>query len=144
TQMSVGSATQVSLTPTTGGLVLDVELDRVAIGMHLRYAVACFDGSRDISLAASHIQVRGTLTVGVNAPRGAFDIALESPVVKVTGFDADVGGVPGEIVDLLHLDAAIGSVIGWATGVFVVPLVNSALDELRAAATVSVLGTPVD
>jgi hypothetical protein len=80
--------------------------------------------------------------VGIHS--GAFDIALESPVVKVTGFDADLGGVPGEIVDLLHIDSAIGSVIGWATGTFVVPLVNGALDELNARATVSVLGTPVD
>lgn len=144
TRMSVGSATSVAIAPSSGGLQLDVELDRVAIGMHLRYAVACFDGSRDISLAASHIKVTGVLTVGVNAQRGAFDIALASPVVKVTGFDADLGGVPGEIVDLLHIDTAIGSVIGWATGTFVVPLVNGALDELNARATVSVLGTPVD
>ena len=142
TRMSVGSATTVAIAPSSGGLQLDVELDRVAIGMHLRYAVACFDGSRDISLAASHIKVSGLLTVGINS--GAFDIALASPVVKVTGFDADLGGVPGEIVDLLHIDSAIGSVIGWATGTFVVPLVNGALDELNARATVSVLGTPVD
>jgi hypothetical protein len=142
TRMSVGGATRVAISPASGGLQLDVELDRVAIGMHLRYAVACFDGSRDISLAASHIKVSGLLTVGINA--GAFDIALANPVVKVTGFDADLGGVPGEIVDLLHIDAAIGSVIGWATGTFVVPLVNGALDELNARATVSVLGTPVD
>ncbi|MGH2898708.1 MAG: hypothetical protein ACRDMZ_08540, partial [Solirubrobacteraceae bacterium] len=74
----------------------------------------------------------------------AFDVALASPVVKVSGFDADLGGVPGEIVDLLHIDTAIGSVIGWATGTFVVPLVNGALDELNARATVSVLGTPID
>src|SRR5204862_1814390 len=98
----------------------------------------------DISLAASHIKVTGVLTVGINAQRGAFDIALESPVVKVTGFDADLGGVPGEIVDLLHIDTAIGSVIGWATGRLVVPLVNGARDDLNARATVSVLGTPVD
>jgi hypothetical protein len=142
TRMSVGSATTVAISPSSGGLQLDVELDRVAVGMHLRYAVACFDGSRDISLAASHIKVTGVLTVGINA--GAFDIALASSVVKVTGFDADLGGVPGEIVDLLHIDTAIGSVIGWATGRFVVPLVNGALDELNARATVSVLGTPVD
>jgi hypothetical protein len=118
-RMSVGSATTVSLTPGSGGLRLDVELDRVSIGMHLSYAVACFDGSRDISLGASHIRVTGTLTVGVD--RGAFEIQLVDPAVKVTGFDVDLGGVPGEIVDLLHLDSAIGS-----------------------AGTVSVLGTPVD
>lgn len=145
TRMSVGSATSVSLIPVTGsgtgGLVLDVELDRVSIGMYLRYAVACFDGSRDISVGASHIKVTGTLTVGVNG--GAFEIRLVDPVVKVTGFDVDLGGVPGEIVDLLHLDSAIGPIIGWATEKLVVPLLNNALGALDAAGTVSVLGTPV-
>jgi hypothetical protein len=142
TRMSVGSATTVSLTPGTGGLRLDVELDRASIGMHLSYAVACFDGSRDIALGASHIKVTGTLTVGVN--RGAFEIQLVDPAVKVTGFDVDLGGVPGEIVDLLHLDSAISSIIGWATEKFVVPLLNRALGALDPAGTVSVLGTPVD
>jgi hypothetical protein len=142
TRMSVGSATSVSLTPGTGGLMLDVELDRVSIGMHLRYAAACFDGSRDLSVAASHIKVTGTLTVGVNG--GAFEIRLVAPVVKVTGFDVDLGGVPGEVVDLLHLDSAIGSIVGWATEKLVVPQLNHALGALNAAGSVSVLGTPVN
>jgi hypothetical protein len=141
TRMSVGSATSVSLTPGTGGLVLDAELDRVSIGMHLRYAVACFDDTRDISVAASHIQVTGTLAVGING--GAFEIRLVDPAVKVTGFDVDLGGVPGEVVDLLHLDSAIGSIVGSATEKLVVPLLNDALGALDAAGTVSVLGTPV-
>ena len=142
TRMSVGSATSVSLVPHSSGLALDVELDRVAIGMHLRYAAACFDGSRDITVGASHIKVGGTLVVGVG--RGAFDIELVDPDVAVTGFDVDLGSLPGEVVDLLHLDSAVSSVIGWATETFVVPLVNSSLSALAAAATVSVLGTPVD
>jgi hypothetical protein len=142
TRMSVGSATTVSVTPTSSGLVLAAELDRVSIGMHLRYAAACFDGSRDISVAASHIKVAGTLSVGVG--RGAFDIELVEPDVVVTGLDIDLGGVPGDVVDILHLDSAIGSVIGWATEKFVVPFVNRSLGGLGTGGTVSVLGTPVD
>jgi hypothetical protein len=142
TRMSVGSATTVSLTPTSRGLALAAELDRVSIGMHLRYAAACFDGSRDISIAASHIRVAGTLSLGV--ARGAFDIELVEPDVAVTGFDVDLGGLPDDVVDLLHLDSALGSIIGWATETFVVPLVNRSLGALADGGTVSVLGTPVD
>jgi len=142
TRMTVGSATTVSLTPERGGLQLDVELDQVAIGMHLSYAVLCADGSRDITVAASHIKVTGVLAVGVS--QGAFDVKLANQVVQITGFDLDLGGVPGDIVKLLHLDTALGPIIGWATETFVVPVLNTALAGLGDTKTVDVLGTPVD
>ena len=142
TGMTVGSATQVSLTPERGGLQLDVELDQVAIGMRLSYAVLCADGSRDITVAASHIKVTGVLAVGVS--QGAFDVKLANQVVQITGFDLDLGGVPGDIVKLLHLDTALGPIIGWATETFVVPVLNTALAGLGDTKTVDVLGTPVD
>jgi hypothetical protein len=142
TSMTVGSATAVSLLPASGGLVLDVELDRVSVGMHLSYAVACLGGSRDITVGASHIKVTGMLNIGVS--HGAFEVALANQSVQITGFDVDLGGVPGKIVELLHLDSALGPIIGWATETFVVPVVNSALGGLNATRTVDVLGTPVD
>lgn len=142
TSMTVGSATGVTLTPASGGLVLDVELDRVSVGMHLSYAVACLDGSRDITVGASHIKVTGMLNVGVS--QGAFDVTLTNQNVQIAGFDVDLGGVPGKIVDLLDLDSALGPIIGWATETFVVPVVNSALAGLNDTRTVDVLGTPVD
>lgn len=142
TRMAVGSATAVSLTPTNGGLLLDVELDHVNIGMHLAYALACFEGSRDVTVAASHIKVSGVLSVGAN--HGAFDVKLTNQSVQITGFAVDLGGVPGEVVKQLHLDTAMGPVIGWATETFVVPLLNHALAGLNDVKTVDVLGTPVD
>lgn len=142
TGMTVGSATTVSLTPQTGGLLLDVELDHVVVGMHLSYAFACLDGSRDITIAASHIKVSGLLNVGVN--RGAFDIRFTNQSVQITGFDVNLGGLPGDIVELLHLDTSLGPIIGWATETFVVPLLNHSLAGLNDTKTVDVLGTPVD
>jgi hypothetical protein len=142
TSMTVGSATTVTLLPATGGLVLDVELDRVSVGLHLSYAVACLAGSRDVMVGASHVKVTGMLEVGVS--HGAFDVALVNQQVQITGFDVDLGGVPGKIVDLLDLDAAIGPILGWATETFVVPKLGSALAGLGATRTVDVLGTPVD
>jgi hypothetical protein len=142
THMAFGSATSVALTPQTGGLGLDVELDQVAIAMHLSYAVLCADGSRDVMVTASHIKVTGVVDVGGGG--GAFDVKLVGQSVQVTGFHVDLGGVPGGIVDVLHLDTALGSIIGWATEQFVVPVINTALAGLDGTRTVDVLGTPVD
>lgn len=142
THLSFGSATRVALTPQVGGLGLDVELDQVAIGMHLRYAVLCADGGRDVTVRASHIQVTGVLRVGVAA--GAFDVALSGQDVQVTGLDIDLGGVPGDVVDWLHLDTALGPIVGWATEQLVVPVLNTALAGLDDTRTVDVLRTPVD
>jgi hypothetical protein len=140
--MTAGSATQVSLTPANGGLRLDVELDRVNVGMHLSYAVACLGDSRDITITASHIKVTGMLNVGVS--HGAFDIKLTNQDVQLTGLDLNLGGLPGDIVDLLHLDTALPPILGWAAQTFVVPALNNALAGLNDVKTVDVLGTPVD
>lgn len=102
----------------------------------------CADGSRDITITASHIQVTGIVNVGVS--QGGFDVKLTNQSVQITGFAVNLGGVPGEIVGLLHLDTALGPIIGWATETFVVPVVNRALAGLNATRTVDVLGTPVD
>jgi len=142
TRMTAGPATQVSLTPGNGGLRLDVELDQVNVGMHLGYAVACLGDSRDITITASHIKVTGTLNLGVS--HGAFDIKFTNQAVQLTGLDLNLGGVPGDIVDLLHLDTAIGPILGWAAQTFVVPALNRALAGLNDVTTVDVLGTPVD
>jgi hypothetical protein len=141
TSVTFGDA-DVTLAPQDGGLWLDVELDQANIGMHLEYAAACVDGSRDITVAASHISVSGDMTVGVSGHD--FDIHLDSPNVTVTGFNAELGGIPGAIVDLLHIDTAMGPILGWATEKFVVPMLNNALAGLNNTKTMDVLGTMVD
>ena len=140
--IAFGSATRVTLMPEPGGLALDVELDQVSLGMHLAYSVLCLPGSRDITVAASHVKVTGVLDVGVHG--GSFDIALVGQSVTVTGFDVDLGGLPGDVINWLHLDTALGPVLGTVTDHFIVPLVNSALDGLNDTRTIDVLGTPVD
>ena len=141
TSMTVGGAS-IALVPQTGGLALDAELSNVNIGMHLDYAAACIDGSRDITIAATQVSVKGNLDIGVAS--GAFAISLDSPDVTLTGFDAELGGLTGDIVDLLDLNAAAGPLIGWATEEFVVPMVNTALDGLNTTKTITVLNTQVD
>jgi len=141
TSVTFGGA-DVTLAPQDGGLWLDVELDNANIGMHLQYAAACVDGSRDITIGASHISVSGNMTVGVAGNN--FDIHLDSPNVAITGFNVDLGGIPGAIVDMLHLDTAMGPILGWATEKFVVPMLNKSLAGLNNTKTMDVLGTMVD
>jgi hypothetical protein len=142
TRLSVGSASSVTLLPEPGGLALDVELDRVTLGMHLAYSVVCFDGGSDLTITASHIRVAGLLGVGVKA--GAFDIALTGQTVQLTGVNVDLTGLPGEVIGWLDLDHALASVVGWAARQLVVPALNSALGSLNRTQTVNVLGTAVD
>jgi len=141
TGMDVGNA-DIKLEPQTGGLYLDATLDAVRVDTHLQWAVSCLDGSRDVAIGATRIRVRGKLAVGVTL--GNFDIKLQNPQVTVTGFDVDLGGVPGEIIDLLSLDTRIGPVIGWATERFVVPMLNRSLAGLGETKTVEVLGKQID
>ena len=146
TRAAVGDATAVSLAPQPGGLALDVELDRVVVGMHLDYAAACFDGSRDVTIAASHIKMTGTLHAGIavgGAGRG-FDVGLVDQDVKITGLDIDLGGIPGDVVDILHLDAAVAPIVGLAIEKLVVPVLNDALAALNDVNSIDVLGTPID
>ncbi|HEY1554520.1 MAG TPA: hypothetical protein VGF94_06765 [Kofleriaceae bacterium] len=141
TSMTVGGA-QIAMVPQTGGLALDGELDNVNIGMHLDYAAACIDGSRDITIAATHVSVKGNMAIGV--AKGAFAISFDNPDVTISGLDLELGGIPGDIVDLLDLSDALGPILGWATEKFVVPMVNTAFAGLNETKTLNVMGTMVD
>lgn len=141
TSMTIGDA-QISLVPQTGGLALDAELSNVNVGMHLDYAAACINGSRDITIAATHISITGNMAIGVAS--GQFAITLDSPDVTLTGFDAELGGLTGDIVDLLDLNDAFGPLIGWATEKFVTPMINTELDGLNETKTIAVLNSMVD
>jgi hypothetical protein len=110
--------------------------------MALQYAAACVDGGRDVMATAQQIHVTGVLKLGVNGDR--FAINFDDQDVKITGFDVDLGGVPGAIVDVLHIDTMMGPVIGWVTEHVAVPYVNNTLSSLNKTQTIDVLGTPVD
>src|SRR5262249_22903010 len=62
----------------------------------------------------------------------------------ITGFTADLGGIPGAVASLLSLDTAMGPLLGWATEKFVVPMLNKSLAGLNDTKTVDVLGAMVD
>jgi hypothetical protein len=141
TSLTVGDA-DILMAPQTGGIFLSGELTNVRIGLHLDWAVSCLDGSRDVVVSASKVSVQGVLKVGIVGRD--FDIKLENQNVQLTGFNVDLGGVPGQIVDMLNLDGMMGPILGWATERFVVPMLNKSLAGLNEVKTIDVLGTQVN
>jgi hypothetical protein len=141
TSLTVGDA-DILLAPQNGGVLLSGELRTVRVGLHLDYAAACIDGSRDVVVAASKIKLQGNLKVGIVGRN--FDIKLENQNVQITGFDVDLGGIPGTVVDLLKLDTALGPVLGFVAERFLVPTLNKSLAGLNETKTIEVLGTQVD
>lgn len=133
---------RVALTPTVNGLALDVVLERPAIGVHAAYAVSCFDDDFDATATATRIRITGQLRVGIS--NGGFDVALVDQNVAVTGLELGLGGLPGEIADLLHLDTALGPIVGLAVEKLVLPELDRVFGALGDVHTVEVLGTPID
>lgn len=142
TSTTLGSASKITFAPQPGGIWLQAELDRPNIGTHLQWAVSCLDGSRNVTISANHITISGMLTVGIKA--GAFDVHFDHPNVQITGFNVDLGGVPGTIVDLLHLDTMLGPVLGFVAERFAVPYLNTSLAGLNTVKTIDVLGKKID
>jgi hypothetical protein len=141
TSFAVGDA-DILLAPQHGGIFLSGELQNLRVGLHLDWAVGCLDGARDVVVSAQRVSVQGVLKVGIVGRN--FDIKLENQNVKITGFNVDLGGVPGQIVDMLNLDGMLGPILGWATERFVVPMLNKSLAGLNETKTIDVLGTQVD
>lgn len=141
TSLSVSDAT-ILLAPQVGGIQLSAELDAPNIGMHLQWAVACADGSRDITISASKVLITGTLQVGIVGRN--FDIKLVNPQVQIQGFNLQLGGIPQDIIDMLHLNTAMGPILGFAVEKLVVPMLNKSLAGLNETKTIDVLGTKVD
>ncbi|MDX2090114.1 MAG: Ig-like domain-containing protein [Kofleriaceae bacterium] len=142
TNVSLDATTKITLSPQTGGIYLSAELVRPRINMGLNWSAACLDGARAVTVSAQKISINGVLKVGVNG--GKFEIYLDDEDVRITGFDVDLGGIPGEIIDMLHLDTALGPILAWVTEKVAVPYLNDALAGLNDTKTVDVLGTPVN
>ena len=142
TNVAMASSSKITLAPQRGGIYLDAILDRPAINMALSYAAACVDGGRPITISATKIRISGILKLGVNGDK--FEVLLDDQDVQITGFNVDLGGIPGAVVNILHLDTAIGPILAFVAERFAVPYINTALDGLNETKTIDVLGTMVD
>jgi hypothetical protein len=143
TNVDLGPTTDIQLIPTSGGLILDANLDNARVGAHLQWAVSCLDGSRNVTMTAQRIHIGGLLTAGLDF-FGNIKFELQNPDIQLIGFGVDMGGVPQTIIDMLDLDTRLGPVLAWATERFVIPMLNDSLEGLNQTKTVDVFGKSID
>jgi hypothetical protein len=137
------SDVKISLAPVQGGLAFSAEIDQLDVPGHARYAVACLSGSNTLHITADKISVAGTLNVTPNGMAG-FTTKLASPNVSVTNFRLSASGIPGTILNALHLDSAIQFVIAKGAELAMNPLMNQALGALGGPQQLAVLGKTLD
>lgn len=140
--VNLGDA-RLALAPSATGLTLELEVTQLDVPARARYAALCLEGSTAVRLRASKLLVRGALRVTPRANRQGFDVRLVAPQVTVTGFQLTASGLPGDVLELLALDSAIGSILGRAAEIFLGPLVEQALGSLAGPKHVMVAGQPV-
>lgn len=135
---------RISLVPHAGSLAFEAEVTNLDVPATARYKAACFiGGTTDIRMKASRILVKGNLLVTPKAGGAGFNVKIVQPDVAITGFDLEAGGLPGTVLNILHLDTAIGGLLSLAVEHFMSPLMNSALGGLAGPKQIDLLGKPL-
>ena len=130
---------QISLVPVQGGLSFRAEIDGLDVPAEAKFSLFGIGGSETLGVTADKIVVAGTLQI-TPAGMAGFTTKLASPKVQLTRFAIHAGHVPDEIINLLKLDSAIGTIVGKVAEIAMGPLVNQALGALAGPQTVPVLG----
>jgi hypothetical protein len=119
----------VGLVPATNTLATTITLDDLVVRLHANYEVACIGGSRDLSVRADRVTIRGDLglTTGLAT-------SLPSVTVGFTGFDLDVNGLPDAVVNLFNgvVDDKVAAALSNAIRDRVPPLADAALADLAS------------
>ena len=90
----------VGLVPQAGALSTDVAIENVNVKVHASWKIACIGGSSTITVHIDRARLHGDLGVGVSA--GDIRTSIGGVSVALDGFDLDVSGLPGFIVDLFN------------------------------------------
>jgi hypothetical protein len=129
----------IHLVPVTGGLQFSAEIDGLDVPGRMKYAVACVDGNNTTEIKATKVVVAGTLLVSPDGMNG-FATDLANPTVQISGLDISASGVPGAILSIVPLDSAIQYIVPKVAGMFMKPMLNTALGALSGPKQLDVLG----
>lgn len=140
--VNLGDA-RLELVPGAAGLALELEVTGLDVPARARYEALCLEGSTSLRMRAQKLLVRGVLRITPRANRQGFDVRLAAPQVTVTGFQLTASGLPGEVLELLDLDSAIGGILGRAAEIFLGPLLEKALGSLAGPKQAMVAGQSV-
>ena len=130
---------EISIVPSITGLQFRAQIENLDVMSHARYSLVCADGTNNVRIKAPKVVVAGTLVVTPSGNQG-FKTALTNETVQITGLDIQAGGIPGDIIDFLHLDTAAGWIISTAAPLAMEPMMNTALGGLAGPQTVDVMG----
>lgn len=131
---------RIALVPHAGSLAFEAEVTNLDVPATARYKAACFiGGTTDIRMKAGRILVKGNLLVTPKAGGAGFNVKIVQPDVAITGFELE-GGLPTKVIEILHLETAIGSVLALAAEHFMGPLMNGALGGLAGPKQIDLLG----
>lgn len=137
------SDVKIQLVPDSGALDFSVEIDRLDVTGHARYAVSCASGSDNWEVKADKIVVSGQLNIATNGMQG-FDTKLVNPNVDITNLDISAGGIPGTIIDMMHLDSTIEWIVEKGAEMAMGPIMNKALGGLDGPKQLNVMGKTLD
>lgn len=131
TSVNIGDV-KVGLTPQTGALAANVELDTVAVHLHVHYRVVCIGGDADVTIRASAAHVDGDL--GVQIASGKVATTLSGTSVRLDGFDLNVSGLPDFVVNLFNgtVRSRVESALQSTIQSKVPPIANTTLSGLLA------------
>jgi hypothetical protein len=123
----------VSLVPEAGRVGVGVAIVNLDVRLRASYKVACIGGSSNIRITANVTQLTGKLALGASG--GKLTSAAENVDLQFQGFNVDVSGLPGVIVDLLQdtVNDAVADKVRDAVRDAVPPLVADLLTEFDGA-----------
>ena len=130
---------KINLTPVQGGLQFRAEIDGLDVPTHVRYAAACITGSNTIRVTADKVVVAGTLVVTPDGKQG-FKTSLSGETVSLTNMHVAASGIPGTILDLIHIDSAIQFIVAKGVELAMEPMMNKALGGLAGPQMLDVGG----
>ena len=130
---------KINLTPVQGGLQFRAEIDGLDVPTHARYAAACITGNNTIRVTADKVVVAGTLVVTPDGMQG-FKTTLTDETVTLTNMHIAASGIPGTILDLIHMDTAIQYIVAKGVELAMEPMMNKALGGLAGPQTLDVMG----
>src|ERR1043166_459679 len=137
------SDVQISLSPAQGALMFRAELDQLDMPAHAQFAVLGVGGTESLRVTASRVVVAGTLNI-TPAGLSGLKTKIVHPDLQVTGFHVEAGGIPTTILNLLHIDSVLQTVIPVGAELAMGPLVNLALGALGGPQQLDVMGKKLD
>ena len=131
----------VAVTPAAGSIAADISIGSLVVTGRVEFEAVCIGGSASFTMSADSYDITGSIVPALSG--SDITIGLEGLTSNFTGFNLDVGSVPGFIVSLFEGTARdrIAEILRDQIGQMIPPLANDFLGGfLGESITIPVLG----